>query len=358
MGKRKKKHSLPVRILIWVLIFLLVFSAVSLIVCRILMNNIFCRNPFEPQFSTSLIYEDIADRYPREALSFSSGEHRLQAYLYGDVSGKGLVVVSHGIGSCHEGYLSQIMWFVDHGWQVFAFDNTGSHESEGEGTRGLVQSALDLHAALSFIESDPVLCGKQKVLFGHSWGGYAVASVLSFGHEVAAVASVAGYSEPVGMMMHWAEPMIGWFRYTQYPYLWLNNKLLFGTYSDLSAKDSINAVTTPVLLVHGTADDTVPLEPVGIAGYRDEITNPNVEVILVDEPMRNGHSSIFRSIQALEYLDSLNVEYRELEKQLGRELSEEERKAFFADIDKFKVNELDESLFRQIEAFFSAAIGQ
>ena len=105
-------------------------------------------------------------------------------------------------------------------------------------------------------------------------------------------------------------------------------------------------------------DDTVPLEPVGIAGYRDEIINPNAEVILVDDPMRNGHSSIFRSVEALDYLDALNREYRQSENQLGREFSEEERKAFFANIDKFKVNELDESLFQQIEAFFSDAIGQ
>lgn len=356
--KPKKKHSLKRRILVGVLILLVVFSAVSLSVCKVLLDQNFSRRPFEPEFSTAFTYEDVSSQYAREAMSFYSGENRLQAYLYGPESEKGLIVLSHGIGGCHEGYLAEIMWFVDRGWQVFAFDNTGSHESEGESTRGLVQSALDLDAALTFLESDAALSGKTKVLFGHSWGGYAVASVLSYQHEIAGVVSVAGYSEPVGMMLTWAEPMLGGFVYTQAPYLWLHNKLLFGQHSDLSAADSINSVTTPVLLIHGTEDQVVPMESAGIAGRRAEITNPNVEYLILDEEGRNGHVSLFRSKEAVEYLDEKNAEYLLLEEQFGRELSEEERRAFYANIDKFRINELDESLFENIEAFFQRAIGK
>ena len=46
---------------------------------------------------------------------------------------------------------------VDHGWRVLAYDATGSCESEGEGTVGLVQSALDLDAALTYVENNASL---------------------------------------------------------------------------------------------------------------------------------------------------------------------------------------------------------
>ncbi len=62
---------------------------------------------------------------------------------------------------------------------MFSFDCTGSHESRGKGTTGLPQLALDLNAALSYMESDSALDGVPIMLYGHSWGGYAVAAVLN-----------------------------------------------------------------------------------------------------------------------------------------------------------------------------------
>ena len=60
--------------------------------------------------------------------------------------------------------------------------------SGGSGTRGLAQSALDLDAALTRAEQEdlPIL------LFGHSWGGYAAAAVLSVAVVIAALYRVVG----------------------------------------------------------------------------------------------------------------------------------------------------------------------
>lgn len=38
---------------------------------------------------------------------------------------KGLIVISHGMGGGAEGYMAETLYFVNHGYQVFGYDNTG-----------------------------------------------------------------------------------------------------------------------------------------------------------------------------------------------------------------------------------------
>ena len=52
--------------------------------------------------------------------------------------------------------------------------------------------------------------------------------MLNYDHEIAAVASVAGYNTPMEMIMEWAKPNLGVLRYPEYPYVWIYQKLLFG----------------------------------------------------------------------------------------------------------------------------------
>ena len=186
MERTEKKRNVK-KIVIWAIaVTLILFCVVSMIVVKLIFDDTFSRGEMSP-YSTSLRYADVEDRYSRSPREFYSGENRLQAYVYGEENDKGLVVISHGMGGGHEGYMSDICWFVDHGWRVFGFDNTGSCESEGESIVGLVQSALDLDAALTFIEGDTELSELDVFLYGHSWGGYGVAAVLNFDHDVTVV---------------------------------------------------------------------------------------------------------------------------------------------------------------------------
>ena len=42
-----------------------------------------------------------------------------------------------GIGGGADSYLPQITYFLDQGWRVFAYDATGSFDSEGKTTKGV-----------------------------------------------------------------------------------------------------------------------------------------------------------------------------------------------------------------------------
>jgi alpha-beta hydrolase superfamily lysophospholipase len=82
-----------------------------------------------------------------------SGENRLQRFIYGNPNNNGLVVISHGLGTTADSYFPMIMFFVDNGWRVFIYNNTGTAGSEGENVHGLIQSIIDLDATLNYVKN-------------------------------------------------------------------------------------------------------------------------------------------------------------------------------------------------------------
>ena len=77
MKTKKKVWKITGIILVALLVL---FCIASPIVVQVLMNDTFARTtPPEPDFTSSILYEDIADRYDREPVSFLSGGNRLAA---------------------------------------------------------------------------------------------------------------------------------------------------------------------------------------------------------------------------------------------------------------------------------------
>ena len=222
---------------------------------------------------------------------FYSGQNRLSAYIFGEDNYKGLIVISHGLGGGAVSYMREIEFFVNRGWRVFAFDKTGSHNSQGNGTRGLPQSAIDLNEALNYIAAQnwdmPIM------LYGHSWGGFAVTAVLNFDHDINAVVSLAGFAEPMDMLHEAARSMLGPAGSLAYPIIWALQQMRFRQYADLSAIDGINSVQIPVKIIHGQMDNVVSYSGAGIIAYRERITNPNVFFVSRYYPNYSGHINFF-----------------------------------------------------------------
>ena len=220
MKTQKRRSALKIAGLV-LLAAAVLFSLVSLAAVQVLFSDTF-RRTAPREYTASLRYGDVADQYGREAVSFLSGKNRLRGHLYGGGNPAGLVVISHGLGGGEESYLSEALYFVDHGYQVLCYSNTGCWDSEGKNCVGLSQSLLDLDAALTWAEGESRFDGLPVLLYGHSWGGYAAAAVLHFDHRVTAAASVAGFNDPLPMILSWGEDMIGPLVYAEYPFIWLN----------------------------------------------------------------------------------------------------------------------------------------
>ena len=352
-----KTKSKPLNIAgIALLAAVLLYAAVSPVAVALLFRDVFARTA-PPAYSAHLYYKDVADRYDRKEVEFRSGKNRLRGHLYGEENSAGLVVISHGLGGGEESYLAEALCFVDQGWQVLCYSNTGCWDSEGGTCVGLSQSVLDLDAALTWVEEQSRFEDVPIYIYGHSWGGYAAAAVLGFGHDIAASASVAGFNDPMSMIMAWGEDMMGPLVWAEYPFIWLNQKITFGGVLDLTAVDAINSAGVPVLLIHGSGDDTVGFDTVSIMAAREKITNPRVQYIIRDREGQNGHNSLFHSMDCLAYAGELNEAYAALYERYGGEIPDREKAAFYAGVDKFRASALDESFMYSVTAFYRQAAG-
>ena len=357
-GAARKRGRIALVVVIVVLALLFVGSYFA---DRAIMNDMFERVPDDP-YSTLLVYDDIAEDYDRVPLELQVDGYDVQAYIYGpENNDKGLVVFAHGIWSQHQDYLALIMYLVDNGWKVLAYDNIGCGESEGDSTLSFAQSAVTLNAVLDYVEADAQqpdspFAGLPVVLFGHSWGGYAVTAVLNWDHDVKAVVSLSGFTSPFEVMVDGTVAAMGPIGHTQVPTLWLNSRQFCGENASLSAVDGINRAGIPVMVVHGTGDEVIGYDTSAIIAHRSEITNPNVEYVIVDAEGRNGHASYFYTIESQAYGDSLAEQREALEAEYDGNAPDSALQELAATYDKRAANEADPGLMSQVDDFFTRAI--
>lgn len=339
--------------------FIVLFSIISMVIVMFVYNGQFPRyDRPDPTITAALRYDDIEAQYPRKLVGFESGNHRLQGYVYGADQKQGLVVVAHGLGGGADSYLPQIKYFVDQGWRVFTYDVTGSYDSEGKTTKGFPQALIVLDAALTYISTQDEFASLPILLFGHSWGGYAVANILQDDHKIAGVVTVSGANSAMEMIVEQGRSMMGGFIDIQYPYLWLYQRILFGKTASLNAVDAINHSNVPVLIVHGTEDELVAYDGSAIIANIGAITNPNVRTLSLSEPGRNGHDNLFRSDAAINYIEEINGSYRGLYTQYEQNIPYEVRQEFYSKIDRALAQEINRELMDEFHAFFLESLGK
>ena len=105
-----KKKILTVSIVIAVIYFIVIPLIIAIahgLVMRKYTYKVYDSSRF-------LLYEDIADQYPRELIPIQSGKNTLSAYLYG----KNNIVVAPGHDDSNDIKLYEIRYFTDAGYQV------------------------------------------------------------------------------------------------------------------------------------------------------------------------------------------------------------------------------------------------
>lgn len=353
----KKRRRVIKIVLIVIGVLAGVFVVASFVLINHFMKEYFNRSE-QKKYSEYMRWADYKN-FERETVTFPSGKETLTGYIYGkENTAKGLVVISHGLGSYSEGYIAETKYFVDNGFMVFAYDNTGSGASTGDSCVGLVQSVLDLDSALTYVEQNPVFEGLPICLYGHSWGGYATTAILNYDHDIIAVASLAGYNDSLDEMSYVGKSLIGSFVYVEKPFIWLTLRMTFGDQMGLTAVNGINRAThTAVMIIQGDLDDFVGFDGPCIYANQDKIRRDDVQFVLLEG---REHSDLMmdHSTERLSYMEELDAQYNRILEQYENEVPDEVKKAWNDTIDKELTSRLDEDLFRKIVDFYMEAIGK
>ena len=287
----------------------------------------------------------------------------LAGYLYSvGEDQRGIVVLAHGFGEGHNSYMDCANYFAENGYYVFAYDVTGSDKSEGDGTGGTPQGVIDLEHAISFVEANDDIPELPVVLFGHSWGGYSVCSVLTYHPEVKAVIECSGFNRSSDMFEAGGKQQAGDFICSMTPFVRLHERLRFGKYAVNTAIDGFEASDASVMVVHSADDETIGIEygyDLYYEKYRDD---PRFAFVRFED---RGHNGIVND-PSNTYKDEFNAGFDEWRETLDYDHTAEENKERFtedkagyikANLDHARWSErLDEELFSDFIDFYDKAI--
>ena len=226
-----------------------------------------------------------------------------QLYYEDEEVPNSILILAHGNGIGHLGYMNVIRFFAKNGYGVFAYDATGYDGSDGLSTRGLPQGVIDLDCAIRYVKQNAITAGKPILLFGHSWGGYAVSAVLNVQPDVAAVISLAGFDHSQQIIEYQGKKMIGDAISWILPHLSLYERLKFGRYASFSAMDGFENTEARIIIVHSADDETVPIQ-FGYEQYQRRYRNDDRFMFVRYE--NRGHEGLFTDQDARMYLELLN----------------------------------------------------
>ena len=320
-------------------------------------DSFFARFP-RPDYNVTpglICYERIANNLPREQFSFRSGENNLQAYYYPSQNSKGLVIVVHGFHAGADDYLPIIKTFVDNGYSVFSYDNTGTYGSDGDTMIGMCQTLVDLDNAIKYVKSTPNFYNQPLFLWGHSLGGYAVNSVLALHPSIKACASVAALNSGYNIMSQKATQYAGPIANMGKPVFDAYQRILFGDYVNYDAVKGINSTTIPVVIAHGKTDTIISYDSQSVISKRALITNPNV-IYYETEGAQGGHNEIMHSQSALNYREETKRRLEQLKAQKGDDLSREEMVDFTKTVDHVLYSSVNNELMDLVIKTFNSTL--
>jgi fermentation-respiration switch protein FrsA (DUF1100 family) len=155
---------------------------------------------------------------------------------------KGTVVFSHGNAGALGHHLPFVNWLPKHGYQLLMYDYRGFGKSAGAPTReGLI---LDVEAAFAYAQQRKEIAGGKIFSFGHSLGGAKSIVALTRAkvpglRAVITDGTFASYeSMAIIMAGNFGKNLVS---------------------DELAPKDSVAKLAVPLLMIHGTADEVVPL---------------------------------------------------------------------------------------------------
>ena len=333
----------------------------SFVVVPCVMSIVIYEDNFGGRFETAEYFRNEVsdfDGLKADRHTFTSNkEQTLVGYTYfkGTPDKNAVIVMAHGLGGGgHNSDMDIADYFASNGYYVFAYDATGNDESEGKSVNGLSQAVIDLDYALNYIKTDDTLKDLPVMLWGHSWGGYAVSSVLNIHKDINAVVSVSGFNKPTDIIKEQGKTMVGNFINVAMPYLSIYENFKFGKYAGYSSLEGYENSTAKVMIIHSADDTTITIENSFDVYYKKLKDNNRFTFVRLED---RGHSYIFYSLASLKYIKDYNEKFMDYYYSKGGKVTPEENAAYNKEhLDRKLAFVLDEEIMSDVLGFYDSCL--
>lgn len=275
-----------------IIIMFLVFAyfCVGIITVGIINHRIFqCRGKEEhdPYF---VHFEDYSNMVRTEYEMSYKGK-TIRGYIYAkqhSQDSKGFFILAHGMFSTHLNYLPDIEILISCGYDVLAFDQYGVGISDGDEIVSLEHGTRVLKEVIADVKKRNINRGLPISLYGHSWGGYCVTSVLKYHSDMKYVISRSGPISPVRASMTLLKSLKPHLYYFLRPIIPMSIFFVCGRRSVIKSLSPLKRNTTSkTLLIYALNDPRVD-EKNSQAIYFQNHKKNNVEVFIKDKGLHNS----------------------------------------------------------------------
>lgn len=189
------------------------------------------------------------------------------------------IILLHGWGGNAELMLPLAQPLHAAGLNVLLLDARNHGRSDSASFSSLPRFAEDVAEAIDWVRRQGKGQTDHIVLLGHSVGGGAVLFEASRRRDIAAVISIAAFAHPEWMMRRY----LGQFRTPELftvAILRYIEWVIGHHYDEIAPLYTACRITCPVLLIHGTADETVPVTDA--LAIRNNCPKESVELLLIE----------------------------------------------------------------------------
>lgn len=190
------------------------------------------------------------------------------------------VIVLHGWGSNSALMLPLAPHLHLAGFHTLFVDARNHGLSEHDSFSSMPRFAEDLEVAAEWLRARPAVTTVGVI--GHSVGAGAAILAASRSDQLDAVVSVSSFAHPGEMMRRQMDSMP---RPARFAILEAVQRMIGYRFNDIAPRNRIAQVSVPVMLVHGDADDVVPIASM----HELAAASPSAETLIVSG---GGHSDL------------------------------------------------------------------
>lgn len=215
-------------------------------------------------------------------------------YYKNGIKPKALIIFFHGLGDGRASYIKSICQLAEAGYLVYAYDNTGCMESEGNRIYSLTHVAIDQEYFFKWLDKDKLAKGLKRYSIGHSWGGYGASISSKNEYKIEKVVNIAGFNDPMDVIMAKLSRKLMVFK----PILALSVASFSFKYALLKASDIMNKSNAQFLYIQGKDDKEVTISQ-GYSSFKKHLNKTvNINYMILEH---RGHS-VYKSEEAEEYV--------------------------------------------------------